>query len=49
MALYTLADCLARQGQMDEAKRRAVDCRKAALSRSDEIGKAVVELIEKLP
>jgi len=47
MALYALADCLARQGQMDEAKHRAVDCRRAALSRSDEIGKGVVELIEK--
>ena len=47
MALYSLADCLARQGQIDEANRRAADCRKAALSRCDEIGKGVLELIEK--
>lgn len=47
MALYALADCLARQGQIDEARRRAADCRKAALSRSDNIGKSVVELIQK--
>jgi hypothetical protein len=47
MALYALADCLARQGKTDEARRRAADCHKAALSASGEIAKGVVELIEK--
>ena len=47
MALYALADCLARQGKTDEARQRAAACRKAALLRSDEIGKGLVELVEK--
>jgi ATP-dependent Clp protease ATP-binding subunit ClpA len=47
MALYALADCLARQGEIDEAGRRAADCRRAALSRGDEQGKGIVELVEK--
>jgi hypothetical protein len=47
MALYHMADCLARQGETDEARRRAADCRKAASLKGDEIGKGIVELIEK--
>jgi tetratricopeptide (TPR) repeat protein len=47
MSLYALADCLARQGETDEARRRAADCRKAALSRGDELGKGMVELVER--
>jgi hypothetical protein len=47
MALYHMADCLARQGEIDEARRRAADCRKAASLKGDEIGKGIVELIEK--
>jgi Flp pilus assembly protein TadD len=47
MALYALADCLARQGETDEAGRRAADCRRAALSQDDALGKGIVELVEK--
>jgi ClpA/ClpB-like protein len=47
MALYHMADCLARQGETDEARRRAVDCRKAASLQGNEIGRAIVALIEK--
>ena len=47
MALYALADCLARQGETDEAGRRAAECRRAALSRGEEFGKTMVELLEK--
>jgi tetratricopeptide (TPR) repeat protein len=47
MALYTLADCLARQGETDEARRRATECLGAASSRGDERGKGIVELVEK--
>lgn len=46
MALYALADCLDRQGEIDEARRRAADCRRAALSRGDEFGKVVFRLVE---
>jgi Tetratricopeptide repeat/Clp amino terminal domain, pathogenicity island component len=47
MALYALADCLAQQGQTGEARRRAADCRKAALSRGEVVWKVMVELLEK--
>jgi hypothetical protein len=47
MALYVLADCLARQGETDEARRRAADCRKAALSQGEMVRKVMVELLEK--
>jgi ATP-dependent Clp protease ATP-binding subunit ClpA len=47
MALYALADCLARQGETDEARRRAAECRRAALSRGEVVGKVMVELLEK--
>jgi tetratricopeptide (TPR) repeat protein len=47
MALYVLADCLARQGETDEARRRSADCRKAALSQGEMVRKVMVELLEK--
>ena len=47
MALFALADCLARQGEIEEARRRATDCRKAALAQNQELGKGIVELVEK--
>jgi tetratricopeptide (TPR) repeat protein len=47
MALYVLADCLARQGEIDEARRRVADCRRAALSKGEALGKVMVELVEK--
>ncbi len=47
LALYALADCLEQQGEADEARKCASDCRKIALSRGDEIGKGVVELVER--
>jgi ATP-dependent Clp protease ATP-binding subunit ClpA len=46
MVLYALADCLARQGEIDEAAQRADDCRRAALSRGEQ-GKGIVELVKK--
>lgn len=46
LVLYKLADCLARLGQPDEARKRAVEGRKAAVSRNDEIGRSAVTLIE---
>jgi Flp pilus assembly protein TadD len=46
MALYFLAYCLARQGEIDEAKRRVAECRKAALSKGEVVGKVMVELVE---
>jgi len=42
MALYVLADCLARQGETDEARRRSADCRKAALSQGEMVRKVMV-------
>lgn len=47
MALYTLADCLFRQGETVEARRRAEDCRRAAFSRGDRVGKVLAEMLEK--
>jgi predicted Zn-dependent protease len=47
MALYALADSLARQGETDEAKRRAAECRRAAFSQGEPAGKLMVELLEK--
>lgn len=47
LALYALADCLAQQGEADEARKRASDCHRLAQSRGDEIGKGVVELVER--
>jgi len=47
MALYALADCLDRQGETYEARRRAADCRRAALSRGEVVGKVMVELLER--
>jgi tetratricopeptide (TPR) repeat protein len=47
MALYRLTDCLARQGETDEARRRAAECHIAASSRGDERGKRIVELVER--
>jgi ATP-dependent Clp protease ATP-binding subunit ClpA len=47
MALYALADCLARQGETDEARRRAEECCRAALSRGEKFLKIMVELLEK--
>jgi tetratricopeptide (TPR) repeat protein len=47
MALFQLADCLAREGEVEEARRRATDCRKAALAHNEERGKRIVELVEK--
>jgi tetratricopeptide (TPR) repeat protein len=47
MALYFLADCLARQGETDEARRCVADCRRAALSKGEVLGKVMVELVEK--
>jgi hypothetical protein len=46
MALYLLADCLARQGETDEARRRAADCRSAALSKGEVVAKVMVDLLE---
>jgi tetratricopeptide (TPR) repeat protein len=46
-ALYALADCLARQGETNEARRLAAECHRAALLLGDERGKAIVELVEK--
>jgi Flp pilus assembly protein TadD len=46
MALYALADCLAWQGETNDAARRAADCRRAALSQGEH-GKGIVELVEK--
>lgn len=46
MALYSQADCLARQGETDEARRRAAECLRAASPRRDERGKGIVELVE---
>jgi len=47
IALFALADCLARQGEVEEARRRASDCHKAALAQNEELRKGMVELIEK--
>ena len=47
MALYALADCLARQGEIDEARRRVADCRRAALSKGEVVRKIMFELVEK--
>jgi len=47
MALFALADCLARQGETGEATRRAADCHRAALSQGDERGKSILELVER--
>jgi len=47
MALYALADCLDRLGETHEARRRAADCRRAALSQGEEFGKVMVRLVEK--
>jgi len=47
MALFALADCLARQGETEEAGRRAAECHRAALSQGDERGKGILELVER--
>jgi hypothetical protein len=47
MALYALADCLARLGETDEARRRAGECRRPYYSRGDELAKVFDELLEK--
>jgi len=46
MALFTLADCLDRQGETDEARRRVAACRRAGLSRGDEYGKIILRMVE---
>jgi tetratricopeptide (TPR) repeat protein len=46
MALYSLADCLARQGEIDEARRRAAECLRAASLQGGEQGKGIVELVQ---
>jgi tetratricopeptide (TPR) repeat protein len=46
MALYTLADCLDRQGKVEDARQHAADCRRAALSQGEEFGKIMVKLVE---
>ena len=47
MALYALADCLAQQGETSKAREYAAKCHQLALARGDELGRGLVELLEK--
>lgn len=47
MALYALADCLALQGEEENAKKYALRCYELSLARPDSVGPSIIELLEK--
>jgi tetratricopeptide (TPR) repeat protein len=47
MALFQLADCLARQGETDKARQHAAKCYQLGLAQGGELGRGLLELLEK--
>jgi hypothetical protein len=47
MALFSMSDCLALQGEMDEAKKYASRCYRLSLLRGDAAGQGMAEAIQK--